>query len=89
MITIQGFAKICGCSTQTLRYYDRIDLLNPVKVDKWTGYRYYEEEQALLFVKIKKLQQADFSIEEIKSGSWSKFRKYKDPISKKKWKCRK
>ena len=67
MITIQGFAKICGCSTQTLRYYDRIDLLNPVKVDKWTGYRYYEEEQALLFVKIKKLQQADFSIEEIKT----------------------
>ncbi len=67
MITIQGFAKLCGCSTQTLRYYDRIDLLNPVKVDKWTGYRYYEEEQALLFVKIKKLQQADFSIEEIKT----------------------
>ena len=67
MITIQGFAKLCGCSTQTLRYYDRIDLLKPVNVDKWTGYRYYEEEQALLFVKIKKLQQADFSIEEIKT----------------------
>ena len=66
MITIQGFAKICGCSTQTLRYYDRIDLLNPVKVDEWTGYRYYEEEQALQFVKIKNLQQADFSIEEIR-----------------------
>ena len=67
MITIQGFAKLCGCNAQTLRYYDRIGLLMPAKVDEWTGYRYYEEEQALLFVKIKNLQQADFSIEEIKT----------------------
>ena len=67
MITIQGFAKLCGCNTQTLRYYDRIGLLAPAKVDQWTGYRYYEEEQAMLFVKIKNLQMADFSIEEIKT----------------------
>ena len=66
MITIQGFARLCGCNTQTLRYYDRIGLLAPAKVDQWTGYRYYEEEQAMMFVKIKNLQQADFSIEEIK-----------------------
>lgn len=66
MITIQGFAKLCGCNTQTLRYYDRIGLLTPAKVDQWTGYRYYEEEQAVQFVKIKNLQQADFSIEEIR-----------------------
>ena len=66
MITIQGFAKLCGCNTQTLRYYDRIGLLAPAKVDEWTGYRYYEEDQAMRFVKIKNLQQADFSIEEIR-----------------------
>lgn len=66
MITIQGFAKLCGCTTQTLRYYDRTGILKPAKVDEWTGYRYYEEEQALQFVKIKNLQQADFSIEEIR-----------------------
>ena len=66
MITIQGFARICGCNTQTLRYYDRIGLLLPAKVDQWTGYRYYEEGQAMQFVKIKNLQQADFSIEEIR-----------------------
>ena len=67
MITIQGFAKLCGCNTQTLRYYDRIGLLTPAKVDDWSGYRYYEEEQAMQFVKIKNLQQADFSIDEIKT----------------------
>ena len=66
MITIRGFAKLCGCNTQTLRFYDRIGLLIPAKVDEWTGYRYYEEDQAMRFVKIKNLQQADFSIEEIR-----------------------
>ena len=66
MITIQGFAKLCGCNTQTLRYYDRIGLLTPARVDEWTGYRYYEEKQVLQFVKIKNLQQADFSIDEIR-----------------------
>jgi Predicted transcriptional regulators len=66
MITIQGFATLCGCNTQTLRYYDRIGLLTPAKVDGWTGYRYYEEDQAMLFVKIKDLQQAGFTIEEIR-----------------------
>ena len=65
-MTIKDFSKLCNCSTQTLRYYDSIDLLKPVKVDRFTGYRYYDEEQALVFVKIKNLQEASFSIEEIK-----------------------
>lgn len=66
MLTIKEFAMLCGCNTQTLRYYDRIDLLKPVKVDPWSGYRYYVESQAIDFVKIKNLQAAYFSIEEIK-----------------------
>lgn len=66
MMTIKQFASLCGCNTQTLRYYDKIDLLKPVKVDPWSGYRYYTESQALEFVKIKNLQAADFSIGEIK-----------------------
>lgn len=66
MMTIKEFAGLCSCSTQTLRYYDKIDLLKPVKVDQWSGYRYYAESQAIDFVKIKNLQSADFTIEEIK-----------------------
>ncbi|SFQ29381.1 DNA-binding transcriptional regulator, MerR family [Lachnospiraceae bacterium XBB1006] len=65
-MTIKEFARLCGCNPQTLRYYDRMELLKPVKVDSWTGYRYYEEEQALDFVKIKNLQTAGFTIEEIR-----------------------
>ena len=67
MMTIKAFAQLCGCHTQTLRYYDKIDLLKPQKVDPWSGYRYYAREQAVDFIKIKNLQAADFSIEEIKN----------------------
>ena len=66
-MTIKEFAVLCGCSAQTLRYYDRVDLLKPARVDPWSGYRYYERDQALEFVKIKNLQAADFTIEEIKT----------------------
>ena len=66
MMTIKEFASLCNCNTQTLRYYDKIDLLKPVKVDQWSGYRYYEKSQAIDFIKIKNLQAADFTIEEIK-----------------------
>ena len=47
-MTIKDFSKLCGCNPQTLRYYDREGLLKPVKVDEWSGYRYYDEEQAIL-----------------------------------------
>ena len=67
MMTIREFASLCGCNTQTLRYYDKIDLLKPIKVDPWSGYRYYAKSQAVDFVKIKNFQAADFSISEIKS----------------------
>lgn len=65
-MTIREFATLCGCSTQTLRYYDKIDLLKPMKVAPWSGYRYYSKQQSIDFVKIKNLQAADFTIEEIK-----------------------
>lgn len=66
MMTIKEFASLCNCNPQTLRYYDKIDLLKPVQVDQWTGYRYYTKSQAIDFVKIKNLQAADFTIDEIR-----------------------
>ncbi|MBP5453123.1 MAG: MerR family transcriptional regulator, partial [Lachnospiraceae bacterium] len=65
-MTIKEFAALVECNPQTLRYYDKENLLKPVKVDEWTGYRYYEAEQALDFIKIKNLQNAGFTIDEIK-----------------------
>lgn len=66
-MTIKAFAALCGCTPQTLRYYDQVNLLKPVKVDPYSGYRYYEKAQAYTFVKIKNLQKAGFSIEEIRN----------------------
>ncbi len=65
MMTIKAFAELCGCTAQTLRYYDRVGVLRPAQVDKWSGYRYYEERQALDFIKIRNLQAADFTIGEV------------------------
>ena len=39
-MTITDFARLCGCNPQTLRYYDRMELLKPARVDPWSGYRY-------------------------------------------------
>lgn len=65
-MTIKEFSLLCSCTTQTLRYYDSINLLKPARVNQFSGYRYYDSEQALDYVKIKNLQEAMFSIEEIK-----------------------
>lgn len=76
-MTIKEFAHICGCNPQTLRYYNQIDLLKPVKVDRQSGYRYYDEEQAYVFVKIKNLQKAGFTIDE-KQGLFDMLEEYMD-----------
>lgn len=55
-MTIKEFSLLCSCTTQTLRYYDSINLLKPARVDQFSGYRYYDSEQALDYVKIKNLQ---------------------------------
>lgn len=67
MMTIKEFASLCGCNTQTLRYYDKVNLLKPIEVDPWSGYRYYSKTQSIDFIKIKNLQAADFTIDEIKA----------------------
>ncbi|MBR6413089.1 MAG: MerR family DNA-binding transcriptional regulator [Oscillospiraceae bacterium] len=33
-MTIKEFTRLCGCNPQTLRYYDHVNLLKPVKVSR-------------------------------------------------------
>lgn len=66
MLLIQQFAELCHSTTQTLRYYDKVGILKPYYIEKSSKYRYYLEEQAFEFLKIKQLQDAGFSLEEIK-----------------------
>ena len=66
MLKIGEFAKICGASVQTLRYYDKIGVLCADRVDAESGYRYYAPEKIKTFRLIEQLKQLDFSLDEIK-----------------------
>lgn len=66
MISIGQFSKICSVSVKTLRYYDKVGLLKPARVDEWTGYRYYHENQLKDMLTINRLKRYGFSLIEIK-----------------------
>lgn len=65
MIRIGDFSKLSRVSIKTLRYYDEMDLLKPVEVDRFTGYRYYEFDQLPRLNRILALRDLGFSLEEI------------------------
>jgi DNA-binding transcriptional MerR regulator/DNA gyrase inhibitor GyrI len=65
--TIGQFSKIGRVSTKTLRYYDDIELLKPVYVEKKSQYRYYSDEQVLIILLISELKQYGLKLEEIKA----------------------
>lgn len=49
-----------------MRHYDRIDLVKPGKVDEWTGYRYYSQQEIVRLDTVKTLRSMDMSLSEIK-----------------------
>jgi DNA-binding transcriptional MerR regulator len=66
MIKIGDFARLSQVSVVTLRYYDEMDLLKPVKVDTFTGYRFYAADQLPRLNRILALKDLGFSLEQIK-----------------------
>jgi DNA-binding transcriptional MerR regulator len=66
MIKIGDFARLSQVSVVTLRYYDEMDLLKPVKVDTFTGYRFYSSDQLPRLNRILALKDLGFSLEQIK-----------------------
>ena len=52
-------------SVKTLRYYDRIGLLLPDEIDRFTGYRYYSAARLADCYRIAALKELGFSLEEI------------------------
>jgi len=45
LITIGAFARASRLSPKALRLYDELGLLRPVRVDEYSGYRYYSPDQ--------------------------------------------
>lgn len=64
--TISEFAKMTGVSTDTLRYYDKINLFKPTDIDPKTGYRYYTLKEFEEIGVIQTLQTLGVSLKEIK-----------------------
>ena len=58
-------ARLLGVSTQTLRYYDRENILKPMHINEQTGYRYYSYTQFHTIDRIKYLQGFGLSLGEI------------------------
>lgn len=65
LFSIGEFSKIKNVSIDTLRYYDKINLLKPEKVDKNSSYRYYSYSQLMKYDIIKFCRSVDMSIKEI------------------------
>ena len=68
---IGEFAKRCNTQISVLRHYDKLKLLSPVYIDKFTGYRYYSESQIAVFFHIRNLKAAGFTLNEIKTILYS------------------
>ncbi|MFJ7972694.1 MerR family transcriptional regulator [Psychrobacillus sp. NPDC096389] len=66
-LTIGEVAKLSNISIQTLRFYDRIDLFKPIKIDPKNQYRYYQNTQLYYLDIIKSLKYLGMSLEEVKS----------------------
>ncbi len=62
---IKEFAEICGVSVRTLHYYDEIGILKPSEVDRYTGYRYYDEKSLLRMQEILFYRELDFPLKSI------------------------
>ena len=66
MIKIGDFARLSQVSVVTLRYYDELDLLKPVRVDTFTGYRFYSADQLPRLNRILALKDLGFSLDQIR-----------------------
>lgn len=62
---ISDFSIISRLGVKTLRYYHDIGLLHPSRVDKLTGYRYYDESNLVQVRAIQHLKDLNFTLSEI------------------------
>ncbi len=65
MLKIGDFSKLARVTITTLCYYDDLGLLKPVKVDEFTGYRYYSANQLTQLYRIIAMKDMGLSLEEI------------------------
>jgi len=65
MYKIGEFARAGNVTVKTLRHYARIGLLRPGWVDRFTGYRYYTDDQLNCLNRILALKDLGFSLKQV------------------------
>ena len=65
-LSIGSFSRVSGLTVKALRHYDEIGLLEPARVDRWTGYRYYGLEQARAAEAIRRLRSLEVPLDEVR-----------------------
>jgi DNA-binding transcriptional MerR regulator len=65
MFKIGDFSKLGQVSVRMLRHYDKLGLLTPGHIDKWTGYRYYTIEQLARLNRIVALNGLGLTLQQI------------------------
>jgi DNA-binding transcriptional MerR regulator len=68
LLTIGGFARLCGLSIGALRHYDELGLLVPADTDRWTGYRRYRRTQLDRARAIARLRELELPLDEISAA---------------------
>ena len=66
MLRIREFSRLGRITVRALRYYDEIGLLKPVKLDRFTGYRYYSTDQLPRLHRIVLLKSLGLSLDDIR-----------------------
>lgn len=67
MLKIGEFSKMSHLTIKALRFYEKEELLVPARIDKYTGYSFYETSQLETAASIKAYRQLDLSINGIKA----------------------
>jgi DNA-binding transcriptional MerR regulator len=67
LLSIGEFSRIAHLSVKTLRHYDDVGLLMPVRVDEGSGYRYYASEQLPTGQVIRRLRALEMSVPDVKA----------------------
>ncbi|GIH10769.1 MerR family transcriptional regulator [Rhizocola hellebori] len=65
MFTIGDFASLGRVSVRMLRHYDALGLLEPARVDPFSGYRFYSAEQLSRLNRIIALKELGFTLQQV------------------------
>ena len=66
-LRIGDFSNIVGVGVKTIRFYEEKGLIKPAYIDKYTGYRYYDEKNIEQILMILQYKNMGFTLEEIKN----------------------